>query len=143
MWRVRQWEESQLLPFSETAALPKEQVPREGGNVVSVVDAELEKSMNIQVRKSHRQTRGQGWRRGQSGEISSLCAIIEAVAGFVGRLWFASPSKGDRLFFLCIPIASNCLVSGKGSVNISILHPLVVTNTLMCEKAWSMYVGAA
>ena len=46
MWRVRQWEESQLLPFPETAALPKEQVPREGGTVVSVVDAELEKSMN-------------------------------------------------------------------------------------------------
>lgn len=38
---------------------------------------------------------------------------------------------------------SKGLGPGKGSVNLAILHPSVVTNTLMCEKAQNTYVGAA
>lgn len=56
-------------------------------NVVSVIDTELEKSMNIQVRKSHRQTRGQGWRREDplegrpEWEVSSLQPVIKLWLG--------------------------------------------------------------
>lgn len=87
MWRVRQWEDSRLLPFSGSGTLrEEEQVPRKD-DVVTVVDVELEKSVNIQVRKSRRQTRGQGWRREgplegrPKWEVSSLQAIV--------KLWLA------------------------------------------------------
>lgn len=86
---------------------------RRQDNGVSVVDVELEKSMNIQRRKSHRQTHGQGW-RGEDPlegrpkeEVSSLEAVI--------KLWLASrkavickPFKGKLSFFLWIPIPSSC-----------------------------------
>lgn len=83
MWRVRRWEESQLLPFSETGAFPEEeQVPREGGNVVSVVDVELGNSTNIQVRKSPRHTRGRGWR--QEDDLGKSAAFVPSL-----KLWLA------------------------------------------------------
>lgn len=60
---------------------------RKGDDVVSVVDVELGKSINIQVRKFHRQVCEQGWRQEghlegrQKGEVSSLQATI--------KLWLA------------------------------------------------------
>lgn len=79
-------------------------------NGVSVVDVELEKSANIQGRKSHRQTCGQGWRREDplegrpKGEVSSLQAVIK----LCGKAAVCKPLKGKLSFFLWIPLPSNC-----------------------------------